>query len=303
MLSTASAMSRRALTGLSKGKHRLALGSSANRFLQGVGRGEINLDAEQVPQAVFQLDHIDEREPAPRLELGDQVDVGIRRRFSTCDGAMEAQVDNPGRTQFRSVCPELFNDLAPLHTSTVPYRGWVDNSFGPYFVVAKTPIANIRLTTFFAGEAEVRVSRLHSRKSAAFQFGTRCDGYPRRKCRELAPRSIDDAKKRGHCHHVSVVLRALPLVGTAGFGTNEGLRRPSAFGCVCHIQTVALDLLVQMPPPILAQSKAMHSLDGIEHERLQLPTVDARTAYPLLLTPVLRSFRRMLAAASRIVAA
>jgi len=41
---------------------------------------------------------------------------------------MEAQVDDPGRAQFRSVCPELFNDLLPLHTSTVPYRGWVDNS-------------------------------------------------------------------------------------------------------------------------------------------------------------------------------
>lgn len=29
--------------------------------------------------------------------------------------------------------------------------------FGPHFVVAKTPITNIRLTTFFAGEAEVRL--------------------------------------------------------------------------------------------------------------------------------------------------
>jgi hypothetical protein len=36
--------------------------------------------------------------------------------------------------------------------------------FGPHFVVAKTPISNIRLTTFFAGEAEVRLvdpSRIH----------------------------------------------------------------------------------------------------------------------------------------------
>jgi Tol biopolymer transport system component len=108
-------------------------------------------------------------------------------------------------------------------------------------------------------------------ESGAFQLATRCVGHPRRECRELAPRSIEDAKKRGHCLHVSVVLRALPLVGTAGFGTDEGLRRPSALGCVCHIQTVALDLLVQMPPPILAQAKAMRSLDRIEHERLQRP--------------------------------
>ena len=36
--------------------------------------------------------------------------------------------------------------------------------FGPHFVVVKTPIDNIRLTTFFAGEAEVRLvdpSRIH----------------------------------------------------------------------------------------------------------------------------------------------
>ena len=37
MLSMASAMLRRALTALSKGKHGLALGSSAYRFLEGVG--------------------------------------------------------------------------------------------------------------------------------------------------------------------------------------------------------------------------------------------------------------------------
>jgi len=44
-----------------------------------------------------------------------------------------------------------------------------------------------------------------------------------------------------------------------------------------------VDLLVQMPPPILAQAKAMRSLDRIEHERLQLPAVAARAAdSPLL---------------------
>ena len=127
----------------------------------------------------------------------------------------------------------------------------------------------------------------HGAESAAFQLATRCVGHPRRECRELAPRSIDDAKKRGHCHHVGIVLRALPLVGTAGFRTDEGLRRPSALGCVCHIQTVALDLLVQMPPPILAQAKAMRSLDRIEHERPQLPAVAARAAdSPLTTTKV-----------------
>jgi hypothetical protein len=29
--------------------------------------------------------------------------------------------------------------------------------FGPHHVVVKTPLSNIRLTTFFAGESEVRI--------------------------------------------------------------------------------------------------------------------------------------------------
>ena len=36
-------------------------------------------------------------------------------------------------------------------------RGIAQWTFGPHCVVAKTPLTNIRLTTFFAGEAEVRL--------------------------------------------------------------------------------------------------------------------------------------------------
>ena len=43
-------------------------------------------------------------------------------------------------------------------TSAFSLERWVaERKFGPHFVVATTPIANIRLTTFFAGEAEVRL--------------------------------------------------------------------------------------------------------------------------------------------------
>jgi hypothetical protein len=43
-------------------------------------------------------------------------------------------------------------------TSAFSLERWVaEKKFGPHFVIAKTPIDNIRLTTFFAGEAEVRV--------------------------------------------------------------------------------------------------------------------------------------------------
>jgi hypothetical protein len=37
-------------------------------------------------------------------------------------------------------------------------RRWVsENKFGPHRVVCRTPLNNIRITTFFAGEHEVRV--------------------------------------------------------------------------------------------------------------------------------------------------
>jgi hypothetical protein len=48
--------------------------------------------------------------------------------------------------------------LREAATSAFSLERWVaERRFGPHFVVAKTPIANIRLTTFFTGEAEVRL--------------------------------------------------------------------------------------------------------------------------------------------------
>jgi hypothetical protein len=50
------------------------------------------------------------------------------------------------------------HDLWEAATSAFSLERWVaERKFGPHFVIAKTPIANIRLTTFFAGEAEVRL--------------------------------------------------------------------------------------------------------------------------------------------------
>jgi hypothetical protein len=50
------------------------------------------------------------------------------------------------------------HDLWETSTSAFSLERWVaERKFGPHFVVATTPIANIRLTTFFAGEAEVRL--------------------------------------------------------------------------------------------------------------------------------------------------
>lgn len=61
-------------------------------------------------------------------------------------------------------------------TSAFSLERWVaEKKFGPHFVIAKTAIANIRLTTFFAGEAEVRLvnpSRIHVLDSVGCAVGT-----------------------------------------------------------------------------------------------------------------------------------
>jgi len=43
------------------------------------------------------------------------------------------------------------------HQSFALARWVAKNKFGPHYVVAKTPLDNVRVTTFFAGEHEARV--------------------------------------------------------------------------------------------------------------------------------------------------
>jgi hypothetical protein len=61
-------------------------------------------------------------------------------------------------------------------TSAFSLERWVaEKKFGPNYVVAETPISNIRLTTFFAGEAEVRLvdpSRIHLVESVGCTVAT-----------------------------------------------------------------------------------------------------------------------------------
>ena len=53
---------------------------------------------------------------------------------------------------------------------------WVaERKFGPHYVVCKTPLDNIRLTTFFAGEHEVRILCPH-RVVLLESYGCRADG-------------------------------------------------------------------------------------------------------------------------------
>jgi hypothetical protein len=46
---------------------------------------------------------------------------------------------------------------AAAHQSFSLERWVAKHKFGPHYVIFKTPLSNIRITTFFAGEAEARV--------------------------------------------------------------------------------------------------------------------------------------------------
>src|SRR5262245_2279291 len=59
ILRIASAMSRKALIGSSKGNNGLAFGALADHFLEGVGRRQVNVHAEQIVQTVLDLDHVE----------------------------------------------------------------------------------------------------------------------------------------------------------------------------------------------------------------------------------------------------
>jgi hypothetical protein len=51
--------------------------------------------------------------------------------------------------------------LCASHQSFSLVRHVAEFKFGPHYVACKTPLDNIRLTTFFAGENEVRVVSPH----------------------------------------------------------------------------------------------------------------------------------------------
>ncbi len=64
------------------------------------------------------------------------------------------------------------------HQSFSLARRMAERKFGPHYIVCKTPLDNIRLTTFFAGEHEVRI--VSPRRLVLLEsFGCRVDGGAR----------------------------------------------------------------------------------------------------------------------------
>ena len=89
---------------------------------------------------------------------------------------------------------------------------------------------------------------------------------------------------------------AVALEGPHRLGAHQRLWRTGARGHMRHVQSVALDLLVQMLAAILADAKPMGLLDRIQGELFQLPAILARAGELHLLAPVWGRLGRPLAA-------
>ena len=89
---------------------------------------------------------------------------------------------------------------------------------------------------------------------------------------------------------------AVTLEGPKRLGAHQRLRRAFPLGHMCHIQSVTLDLPVQMLAAILPHAKPMGLLDRIQGELLQLPAILASAGELHLLAPVWWWLGRSLAA-------
>ena len=81
----------------------------------------------------------------------EEVDVALRVGILGC-GRMS-------RNHAKAIIAHPDAELAALaDVDTALIERWVaESKFGPNYVVCKTPLDNVRTTTFFAGEHEVRI--------------------------------------------------------------------------------------------------------------------------------------------------
>src|ERR1035441_3585203 len=116
-----STMSRSGSAGSLKGKHGLACGLFTDRFFEHFRRREIDRNTEEIGQSILKPDHVQQRQRLRRVEVRNQVNVRRRGSFPARHGAVQAQMDNPGRLQLRLMLAQLGDDTISVHTRTLTY--------------------------------------------------------------------------------------------------------------------------------------------------------------------------------------
>lgn len=105
---------------------------------------------------------------SPSIDIPRDRVTGATSSFSTA--AISASPSKSNRSSRRATCictaasatPSSFGsgtcELWRAAHQSFALRRWVsEHKFGPHRVVCRTPLTNIRITTFFAGEHEMRI--------------------------------------------------------------------------------------------------------------------------------------------------
>jgi hypothetical protein len=112
IMATASEMSRSERLGSLKSKHGLTRCLRPHRLLQHMRRGEVHVNAKQIGKPVLKADHVQQCKAPRCVDVRDQIDVGRGRRVTASHGAVKAQMQNPGRFQFRFERTQRRNHVA-----------------------------------------------------------------------------------------------------------------------------------------------------------------------------------------------
>lgn len=119
MASMLSRISRSCDFGSLKGKRGVSEGLIADGFFHGIGGREIDFGSEEVGEAIFKMDHGDEREAPGAVEVSHEVDVRGGRGFIPSDRSEKAQVDDAGGFQLRLVRAKGLNYGMLVHDLTL----------------------------------------------------------------------------------------------------------------------------------------------------------------------------------------
>jgi hypothetical protein len=98
-----------------KGKDGLAKGTGSDWPPHPVGGGEIDFAAEEVGEAALESSYGDEGNASGAIEVGEQIDIGVRVCFAARDRSEETQMDEPSGPQLRGVRAQNRQDAFFVH--------------------------------------------------------------------------------------------------------------------------------------------------------------------------------------------